>query len=548
MPLIDNFDFEEYKPPKETFGNKPNGLVYITGDEYRGQQECCEPFLVLANLDSTDRKYNDVDCAFEFGDSVSFVLKKDGEVTTYTPTSSEFVNELNCFHTTIEWRDVLASDGVGCYVLEVTSTLAGIVRPTTIWAEYTLMPFYSGNYNNALGTVRVLSNLNDQNDTYGINMTGANLLTSLRFDGKFGYFNDNTEVDNVEYVNGKMQKVKREYFTSYELRVNLNGYNVIERLRMHVLAENSCWISDHNFDNYSFQYFDIPVIVQEGFVPEHFDGARKIMGVVKFEDKVRRKRTHFNDNRQTAEALAPSDVPSCLPASYLVQYVDLTLIQSGTIASGGSVTVNVPNPVGGSPRKTAKLMQTGQPVSFITGDAADVVFGRATDFLTLDAAPLHDDGSPTINTTTFRFTDEFGGQTFTTGIILDWSNWDGSQLLGWQNNFRLGSPLYGASGYAPLTYAITFCNSFSLGGFSGWHQCNFIELSSITQDKLNGFNYFPFNNSFVNFLWTNSTISVTTARRYRQDNASWEIAVIASNGANPFPCRYFSLSLLNVLS
>lgn len=547
MPLIDNFDFEEYKPPKETFGNNPTGVIYAS-DEDRGQQECCEPFLVLASLDSTDRKYNDVESAFEFGESVSFVLKKDGEVTTYTPTSTEFVNELNCFYTTIEWRDVLVSDGVGCYVLEVTPTVAGIVRPTTIWAEYTLMPFYSGSYNNALGTVRVLSNLNDQNDTYGINMTGANLLTSLRFNGKFGYFNDNTEVDNVEYVNGRMQKVKREYYTSYELRVNLNGYNVIERLRMHVLAENSCWISDHNFDNYSFQYFDIPVIVQEGFVPEHFDGARKIMGVVKFEDKIRRKRTHFNDNRQTAEALAPSDVPSCLPASYLVQYVDLTLIQSGTIASGGSVTVNVPNPVGGSPRKTAKLMQTGQPVSFITGDAADVVFGRATDWLTLDAAPLHDDGSPTINTTTFRFTDEFGGQTFTSGIILDWSTWDGATVLGWQRNFRLGISVTPVTGYVTLATAITICNAFTLGGFSGWHQANDVEVNSVVKRQTGCFNYVPFNNTETNFIWSNTTISAAAARRLRYDTYEWFNANLAANNGNPFPCRYFSLSLLNVLS
>ena len=40
--------------------------------------------------------------------------------------------------------------------------------------------------------------------------------------------------------------------------------------------------------------------------------------------------------------LPPPDV--CLPASYRVQYEDGTLIEEGTIPSGGSVTVDVPNP------------------------------------------------------------------------------------------------------------------------------------------------------------------------------------------------------------
>jgi hypothetical protein len=43
--------------------------------------------------------------------------------------------------------------------------------------------------------------------------------------------------------------------------------------------------------------------------------------------------------------VVPDPSPTCAPANYLVQYVDGTLIESGTIPSGGSVTVNVPNAV-----------------------------------------------------------------------------------------------------------------------------------------------------------------------------------------------------------
>ena len=193
-------------------------------------------------------------------------------------------------------------------------------------------------------------------------------------------------------------------------------------------------------------------------------------------------------------------------------------------------------------RKTAKLMQTGQPVSYITGDAADVVFGRDVDWLTLDSAPLHDDGSATINTSTFRFTDEFGGQTFTSGIILDWSTWDGATVLGWQNNFGLNGS------YNTLAAAITFCNAFTLAGFSGWHQCNLTDIMSVFKVQLDCFNYHPFNSTAINYLWTNSTTSSTKGFRVRQDTAAIESPTITANNGKPFPCRYFTLSLLNVLT
>ena len=302
MPDVDSFYFEEIRPPKDPFP-RPTSPALV-----RLNKECCKPFHVLADLNDDARERNDVNSVFDFGDSVSFVLKKEGVITTYTPTSVVFPNESGAWSTTIEWRDVATLDGFGCFSLEITPTVAGVVYDTYTYAQYLLQPFDSGLICNAEGTVRILSRFNDMNDKYGIDMTNAFLMDSLRFDGKFGYFQDNTEIDNIEYVTGEQQKIKREDFTSFELRVNLNIYNVIEKLRDHLLAENSCWITDHNFDNYSFQYVDRPVIVSEGFKAEHFDGTRQIKGVATFEDKVRRNRTHFNNNRLTAENNAPPSI------------------------------------------------------------------------------------------------------------------------------------------------------------------------------------------------------------------------------------------------
>lgn len=334
MPLIDNINFDEHRPPKEPF-NRPTAPVSTFK---RLNKECCEPFLVLADLATEDRKRNDVNTVFEFGDSVVFTLKKDGIATTYTPVSVEFTNEQGAWYTKIEWRDVLQMDGAGCYDLEITPTVAGVVVETYTYAQYELLPFESGAISNAEGTVRILSQFNDVNDKYGINMTDSFILDSLRFDGKFGYFQDNTEIDNLEYIDGTMEKVKREDFTDYELRVDLNRFNVIEKLRDHVLAENSCWISDHNFDSYSHYYYDIPVIVKEGLNMTHFDGSRKVKAVAKFEDKIRRSRTHFQDNRQTAESEAPPNAPELM--TYNV-YVNAVLEDSFTLPSTQDTTINI---------------------------------------------------------------------------------------------------------------------------------------------------------------------------------------------------------------
>ena len=234
----------------------------------------------------------------------------------------------------------------------------------------------------------------------------------------------------------------------------------------------------------------------------------------------------------------------CADASYLVQYDNLTPIQSGTVASGGSVTVNVPDPVSAVNRSTAKLMKTGA-VSNVAGDDGSTQVGRATDWITLDAAPLHDDGSTTINTTTFRFTDEFGGQTFTSGIILDWSTWDGSTVLGWQNSFLLNG---GAGVYTSYAVAKTFISTFTLGGFSGWKMANFTELFSVAKKQSAPFNYAPFSYSAVNLLWCDTTLTAGVGITLRTDTFTIAQPGLAGNSGRALPCRNFLLSTLNVLT
>jgi len=75
-------------------------------------------------------------------------------------------------------------------------------------------------------------------------------------------------------------------------------------------------------------------------------------------------------------------------------------------------------------RSTAKLMKTGQTTSYRTGDDGDLEAGRNTSFTVLA------ENNPFGNTN--RFTDELGGSTYTNNIVIDWSTYDGSTVLGWR--------------------------------------------------------------------------------------------------------------------
>lgn len=190
--------------------------------------------------------------------------------------------------------------------------------------------------------------------------------------------------------------------------------------------------------------------------------------------------------------------------------VDVQLSDSGGTVTPDSVTlvgtdlqIVLPDAPPATPRSTATLMKTGQITSYRTGDDGDIEAGRLTNFLTLDSAPLHNDGSPTINTTTNRFTDTLGGQTYTNNIVLDWSTWNGSTLLGW---YRIAN----ASNVTWNT-AIDSALSLSVGSFTtGWRLPNIMEFCSILNWGLTSYlNYAPFNLGSLAFQ-TSTTWAFTT--------------------------------------
>lgn len=153
--------------------------------------------------------------------------------------------------------------------------------------------------------------------------------------------------------------------------------------------------------------------------------------------------------------------------------------------SGGAVA-----PVG------ATLMKTGQTTSYRTGDDGDIEAGRADSFSVLSA------NNPFGNTN--RFTDELGGTTYTNRIRIDWSTYNGTNVLGY---YQLSTPLV-----QTWAQAIDWGLALSVGTFtSGWRLPNVNELMNLMNFSLaQNLNYSPISLTGLSQFTSTTSPRVTT--------------------------------------
>jgi hypothetical protein len=149
---------------------------------------------------------------------------------------------------------------------------------------------------------------------------------------------------------------------------------------------------------------------------------------------------------------------------------------------------------------SATLLKTGQTTSYRTGDDGDIEAGRATSFTVLAS------NNPFGNTN--RFTDELGGSTYTNNIVIDWSTYNGSTVLGYDRTVR---------GLSTWNNAIDNALALSVGTFiSGWRLPNIVEYENIylweNGASLNPFNYAPFNNNQGGNFATSTTRQASTGQ------------------------------------
>jgi len=196
--------------------------------------------------------------------------------------------------------------------------------------------------------------------------------------------------------------------------------------------------------------------------------------------------------------------------------------------SGNHATIVLPTasgPIG------ATLMKTGQTVQYRSGDDGDIEAGRAVDFTKLAAV------NPFGNIN--RFTDELGGSTYTNNIVIDWSTYNGINVLGYRRTTNASNINW--------NNAIDGALAVSIGTFTtGWRLPNIKELQNIQNIGLASsdlFNYSPFNLNTISIsLWCSNTLGVNTAY-------SWRFGIYGTCDYQPktstfqyIPCRTFTVT------
>lgn len=175
----------------------------------------------------------------------------------------------------------------------------------------------------------------------------------------------------------------------------------------------------------------------------------------------------------------------------------------------------------------ATLTKTGQTTSYRTSDDGDIEAGRAVSFTVLDS------NNPFGNTN--RFTDELGGQTYTKNIVIDWSTYNGTNVLGYYRVVNGADIVWNT--------AIDSAAALSVVGFTtGWRLPNKREIENICNyQQALLLNYAPFNlGGFT--IWTSTTYLASTTLAYTLAN-SW-VNLNAKSGLSGrwISCRTFTVT------
>jgi hypothetical protein len=167
----------------------------------------------------------------------------------------------------------------------------------------------------------------------------------------------------------------------------------------------------------------------------------------------------------------------------------------------------------------ATLMKTGQTTSYRTGDDGDLEAGRADSFTVLAS------NNPFGNTN--RFTDELGGQTYTKNIVIDWSTYNGSTVLGWYIIDNGTNVTWNAAIDGALAISVT-------GFTTGWRLPNIMEFCSIMNFSLTSqLNYAPLNFGGKAFQ-TSTTNGFTTTNNWTINSTGTPGVSVKSNASGRF--------------
>jgi len=230
------------------------------------------------------------------------------------------------------------------------------------------------------------------------------------------------------------------------------------------------------------------------------------------------------DSNVSVNAVLQGQAVSVKPVNIQLTNGVTTVTPTSVSLVGNTVNIQVPAAVS---RSTAKLMKTGQTTSYRTGDDGDIEAGRNVSFTVLA------ENNPFGNTN--RFTDELGTQTYTKNIVVDWSTYDGSTVLGWRRT--AGSGIWDTAIDQSLLVSIP---PFT----TGWRLPNIQEVfSTLNWGLANKWGYIPFSAAGVANIWTSNTnLSSTTRALYFNNTGLMYDGSKTGSTVSFFPCRTFTVT------
>ena len=257
--------------------------------------KCCDRMLVLAHISDVSTWKNDITSRFtklvENTDSCLFVLKKNNVNTSYQPNTTQCVNDELAYYSTINWKSVLQSDGIGCYDLILIENVLGEETTTTV-GEFELKNY---TVENALGTIRIKSNFNQYNNLEKIDFTNSNVVDCVRVQGFFGDRQPNTAIDNLIYNDRVSRNVIRENLNVYTLETDpIEEQYTTLIIDLHILSENEMYISDYNDFNHTWSLLEVPVILKDTPTLDYKKYTKYASVKVTFEDKQKLSYSKYN--------------------------------------------------------------------------------------------------------------------------------------------------------------------------------------------------------------------------------------------------------------
>jgi hypothetical protein len=245
---------------------------------------CCDCiYKVFADAENSDSYRNHVTSRWMIGETVTFELYKDGVLTAFVPTAQTFPNDTSAYYCTISWRDVLLTEGIGCYTLVGKSEVSGLEFEQTL-GMFDLQQF---TWERVDGLVCIRSVFNDANIQEQINFTNALVMDCLLLDGDIEEYQPTTEINNLIKANRIQEKVKRENRTKWTINVDFADFCHMKRLTdVHLLGENQLFISDYRKDAFDKTILDKPVILSESISLTPLYRSERQKGSFQVENKI----------------------------------------------------------------------------------------------------------------------------------------------------------------------------------------------------------------------------------------------------------------------